>query len=79
MDLLQDLITELNEEIIERKVVIEDKLHQIRNRKNDSEEEKIQYSIDMDKMYIQGMERAIEVAKSVTTQLPHGGFFNLLV
>ncbi|MGF2621967.1 hypothetical protein [Bacillus cereus] len=64
MDLLQDLITELNEEIIERKVVIEDKLHQIRNRKNDSEEEKIQYSIDMDKMYIQGMERAIEVAKS---------------
>ncbi|AZV68008.1 hypothetical protein DT426_20895 [Bacillus cereus] len=64
MDLLQELITELNEEIVERQVDIEDKLHQIRNRKNDSEEEKIQHSIDMDKMYIQGMERAINVAKS---------------
>ncbi|KAB2493809.1 hypothetical protein F8158_21330 [Bacillus cereus] len=64
MDLLQELITELNEEIVECQVDIEDKLHQIRNRKNDSEEEKIQYSIDMDKMYIQGMERAIRVAQS---------------
>ncbi|UTG84826.1 hypothetical protein [Bacillus paranthracis] len=64
MDLLQELIAELNEEIVERQVDIEDKLHQIRNRKNDSEEEKIQYSIDMDKMYIQGMERAIRVAQS---------------
>ncbi|MCC2500781.1 MULTISPECIES: hypothetical protein [Bacillus] len=64
MDLLQELITELNEEIVERQVDIEDKLHRIRNRKNDSEEEKIQYSIDMDKMYIQGMERAIRVAQS---------------
>ncbi|PEE18094.1 hypothetical protein CON53_10835 [Bacillus cereus] len=64
MDLLQELITELNEEIVERQVDIEDKLHRIRNRKNDSEEEKIQHSIDMDKMYIQGMERAIKVAKT---------------
>ncbi|QWU46769.1 MULTISPECIES: hypothetical protein [Bacillus] len=65
MSLLQDLMTELNEEIVEYKVAIEDKLHQIRGCNNDSEQEKIQYSIDMDKMYIQGMERAIEVAKSL--------------
>ncbi|PFI57141.1 hypothetical protein COI76_05425 [Bacillus cereus] len=64
MTLIQDMINKLYEEVVECKTDIEDKLHQLRNCENDSEQEKIQYSIDMDKMYIQGMERAIKVAKS---------------